>query len=76
MDPLRLTPSRHADYLARPWKEKPEEFSFPEDLQPSCTEVDSSIPLMTLVNRVLELLQVAVMYFFVSRGALPGQLGS
>ena len=66
-DPLELKPSQRADYLARPCKEKPEGFSFPEDLLPSCTKADSNIPLMTLVNCVLELLRSGGNYVFLQK---------
>ena len=56
MDPMELTAGQRAEYLPRPCKEKPECFSFPEDLSPSSTRVDSSIPLITLVTCLLELL--------------------
>ena len=56
MNPIELTAAQREDYWARPCKEKPEGFSFPEDLLPSCTRVDSSITLMTLVTCFLELL--------------------
>ena len=56
LDPMELSESQTQEYLARPFKEKPEGFSFPEDLLPSCTRVDSSVPL-TMVNCLIELLR-------------------
>ena len=53
MDPTELTATQRAKFLSRPCKEKREGFSFPADLLPSCTRVDSSIPLMTLVTCLL-----------------------
>ena len=57
LDPMELSESQTQEYLARPFKEKPEGFSFPEDLLPSCTRVDSSVPLLTMVNCLIELLR-------------------
>ena len=49
--------SQTQEYLARPFKEKPEGFSFPEDMLPSCTRVDSSLPLITMINCLIEMLR-------------------
>ena len=57
LDPMELSETQTQEYLARPFKEKPEGFSFPEDLLPSCTRVDSSVPLLTMVNCLIELLR-------------------
>ena len=57
MDPMELTDTQLEDYRSRPCKGKAEGFSFPEDLLPACTQVDSSVPLLTLVNCLLELLR-------------------
>ena len=54
---MELSESQTQEYLARPFQEKPEGFSFPEDLLPSCTRVDSSVPLLTMVNCLIELLR-------------------
>ena len=40
MDPLELSETQKADFLSRPFKDKLEGFTFPEDLLPSCTRVD------------------------------------
>ena len=55
MKPLELTSEQRAEYLSQNAIEKDEGFSFPEDLLPSCTRVDSTIPLLTMVNCVAEL---------------------
>ena len=57
LDPMELSDAQTRDYLARPFKEKPEGFSFPEDLLPACTRVDSSVPLITMINCLVELLR-------------------
>ena len=57
MDPMELTDAQLEDYRSRPCKGKADGFSFPEDLLPACTQVDSSVPLLTLVNCLLELLR-------------------
>ena len=53
--PLELTSEQSAEYLGQDAVEKDEGFSFPEDLLPACTRVDSTIPLLTMVNCVAEL---------------------
>ena len=67
MDPIELSTAQRDEYLARPCKEKPEGFSFPEDLLSSCTRVDSSVPLMTLVTCLLELLRAVGGYLLLRR---------
>ena len=57
MDPMELSETQIDEYMNRPRKRKAEGFSFPEDLLPACTQVDSSISLMTLINCLLELLR-------------------
>ena len=57
MDPMELSDAQLEEYRSRPCKGKAEGFSFPEDLLPACTQVDSSVPLLTLVNCLLELLR-------------------
>ena len=49
--------SQTQEYLPSPFKEKPEGFSFPEDMLPSCTRVDSSVPLITMINCLIEMLR-------------------
>ena len=46
MDPMELSAAQVDEYMNRPRKGKAEGFSFPEDLLPACTQVDSSIPLI------------------------------
>ena len=55
MKPLELTSEERAAYLEQDVVDKDEGFSFPEDLLPACTRVDSTIPLLTMVNCVAEL---------------------
>ena len=56
MKPLELTSEQRAAYLSQDAVDnKDEGFSFPEDLLPACTRVDSTIPLLTMVNCVAEL---------------------
>ena len=54
---MELSDAQTREDLARPFKEKPEGFSFPEDLLPVCSRVDSSVPLITMVNCLVKLLQ-------------------
>ena len=53
--------------MNRPCKGKSEGFSFPEDLLPACTRVDSAVPLMTMVNCLLELCRCGGSYVLLSR---------
>ena len=55
MKPLELTPEQRDGYLNQETVEKDEGFSFPEDLLPTCTRIDSTVPLLTMVNCVAEL---------------------
>ena len=55
MKPLELTSEQRAEYLSQDAIEKDEGFSFPKDLLAACTRVDSTIPLLTMVNSVAEL---------------------
>ena len=55
MKPLELTSKERAAYLSQDVVDKDEGFSFPEDLLPACTRVDSTIPLLTMVNCVAAL---------------------
>ena len=50
MKPLELTSEERAAYLEQDVVDKDEGFSFPEDLLPACTRVDSTIPLLTMVT--------------------------
>ena len=67
LDPMELSESQTQEYLSRPFKEKPEGFSFPEDLLPSCTRVDSSVPMMTMVNCLIEMLRSGGDYLFLRK---------
>ena len=67
LDPMELSESQMQEYLSRPCKEKPEGFSFPEDLLPSCTRVESSVPVMTMVNCLIEMLRSGGDYLFLRK---------
>ena len=53
MDPMEKSSEQVADFLSRPSKGLAEGFSFPEDLLPACTRIDSSIPLLTMVKEMV-----------------------
>ena len=67
LDPMEQSESQTQEYLSRPFKEKPEGFRFPEDLLPSCTRVDSSVPMMTMVNCLIEMLRSGGDYLFLRK---------
>ena len=67
MDPLELSESQRSDFLSRPFKDKSEGYCLPEDLLPSCTRVDSVVPLVTMVNCLVELLRAGGTYVFLRR---------
>ena len=70
MKPLELTTGQRAEYLSQDAVEKDEGFSFPEDLLPACTRVDSTVPLLTMVSFVAELCRWgAATSCFVNSGA-------
>ena len=77
MDPLELSESQRSNFLSRPFKDKSEGYSFPEDLLPSCTRVDSVVPLLTMVNCLVELLRAGGTYVFLRRlwGCFRATLG-
>ena len=77
MDPIELSETQTTDFLPRPFKDKLEGFTFPEDLLPSCTRVDSSIPLLTMVNCLTELLCAGGSYVFLRKlwGCFRATLG-
>ena len=52
---MELSDGQTDSYLARPFKEKSECLNFLEDLLPSCSQVESSVPLVTTVNCLVEL---------------------
>ena len=78
LDPMELSEAQTQEYLSRPFREKPEGFSFPEDLLPPCTRVDSSVPLMTMVNCLVELLRSGGDYLLLRKlwGHFRATLGS
>ena len=55
MEPLELTAKQRAEYLNQDAVEEDEGFSFSEDLLQACTRVDSTVPLLTMVNCIAEL---------------------
>ena len=67
MDPMVLTEAQLAEYRDRPRKGKSEGFNFPEDLLPACTQANSSVPLMTVINCLVELLRSGVSYTLLRR---------
>ena len=77
MDPLELSAEQVSNFLSRPSKGLAEWFSFPEDLLPSCTRVDSSIPLLTMVNCLLELFRSGGSYVLLRKlwGCFRATLG-
>ena len=77
MDPIELSDTHKTDFLSRPFKDKLEGFTFPEDLLPSCTRVDSCIPLLTMVNCLTELLRAGGSYVFLRKlwGCYSATLG-
>ena len=77
MDPIVLSENQLAEYRDWPTKGKSEGFSFPEDLLPACTQVDSSVPLMTMVNCLIELLHSGGSYTLLRRlwGSFRATLG-
>ena len=76
MDPMELSETQVADFVGRPSKGLAEGFSFPEDL-PACTRVDSSVPLMTMINSVLELFRCGGSYTLLRKlwGSFRATLG-
>ena len=56
-DPLTLSAEQKAEYSSRPCRGRAEGFPFPEDLLPSCTREGSNVPLMTIVDCLLERLR-------------------
>ena len=77
MDPMELNETQVADFMTRPSKGLAEGFSFPEDLLPACTSVDSSVPLMTMINSVLELFRCGGSYTLLRKlwGSFRATLG-
>ena len=77
MDRMVPTESQLSEYLEWPSKGKSEGFSFPEDLLPACTQSNSSVPLMTMVNCLVELLRSGGSYTLLRRlwGSFRATLG-
>ena len=67
MVPMVLSETQLTEYRDQPVKGKSEGFSFPEDFQPACTQVNSSVPLMTMVNCRIELLRTGGRYTLLQR---------
>ena len=77
MDPVELSEAQVKRYMNRPWKGKSEGFRFQKELLPACTRVHSSVPLMTMVNCLLELCRCGGSYHFLRRlwGCFRATLG-
>ena len=77
MDPMELSEAQVADFMSRLSKGLAKGFSFPEDLLPACTRVDSSVPLMTMINSVLELFRCGGSYTLLRKlwGSFRATLG-
>ena len=77
MDPMELSEFQVEIYMRRPSKGKSEGFSFLEELLPACTRVDSSVPLMTMVNCLIELCRCGGSYTLLRRlwGCFRATLG-
>ena len=77
MDPMELSEAQLEAYANRPSKGRSEGFSFPEDLLPTCARVDSSVPLLTMVNCLLELCRCGGSYTLLRRlwGSFRATLG-
>ena len=77
VDSLELWAEQIADYLSRPCKGLAEGFSFREDLLPACTRVGSTIPQLTLMKSLLELLRSGGSYTFLRKswGCFRATLG-
>ena len=67
MDPIELSETQRTDFLLQPFEDKLEGFTFPEDLLPSCARVDSTIPLLKMVNCLTELLRDGGSYIFLRK---------
>ena len=78
LDPMEVSDVQTRDYLARPFKEKSDGFSFLEDLLPACTRIDSSVPLITMINCLVELLRTGGDYLQLRKlwGHFRATLGS
>ena len=77
MDPMVLTEAQLAEYRDQPRKGKSEGFSFPEDLLPACTQANSSVLLMTMINCLVDLLRSGGSYTLLRRlwGSFQATLG-
>ena len=77
MDSIVLTETQLAEYRDRPRKGKSEGFSFPEVLLPAFTQANSSVPLMTMINCLVELLRSDGSYTLLQRlwGSFRATLG-
>ena len=77
MEHMVLSENQLSEYRNWPTKGESEGFSFPEDLLPACTQVNSSVPLMTMVNCLIELLRSGGSYTLLRRlcGSFRATLG-
>ena len=67
MDPMVLSENQLAEYWDWPTNGKSEGFSFPEDLLPACVQVTSSVPMMTMVNCLIEMFRYGGSYTLLRR---------
>ena len=70
-----LSAEQEADFLSRVCRGRAE--GFPEDLLPSCTREGSSVPLLTMVTSLMELLRCGGSYLLLRklRGCFRATLG-
>ena len=66
-DPMVLSAEQEADFLSRVCRGRAEGFSFPEELLPSCTREGSSVPLLTMVTSLMELLRYGGSYLLLRK---------
>ena len=64
MEPLVLMSEQRSNYLNCGRVGKDEGFSFPEDLLPSCTCVESTVPLLTMVTALWNCVVVGAVMFY------------
>ena len=77
MDPMTLSEVQLEEYRSRPSKGKNEGFSFLEDLLPACAQLNSSVPLMSMINCLIELLRFGGSYLLLRKlwGCFRATLG-
>ena len=77
IEPLILSSEQRSEYLSRGRVDNDEGFSFHEDLLPSCTRVESTVPLLTMVNCIAELCRCGGSYVLLGKlwGNIKATLG-